>query len=125
MAIPHTHAHLGSPQAGAAHRALRAAWISVGFFVVSFVAAMVLGDWLITVQGYTSGSEVPLGVALRAGLPALLVLIAPAFPAVGFGLRAKRLGAENGQIPAIVGGALGVLAILQNLGNLVLTHWFG
>ncbi|WP_024286342.1 hypothetical protein [Cellulomonas sp. KRMCY2] len=127
MAVPHTHphAHLAAPPAGAAHRALRAAWISVGFFVVSFVAAMVLGDWLITVQGYASGSDVRVGVALRAGIPALLVLIAPAAPAVWFGLRARRLGAENGVVPALVGGVLGAVAVIQNLGSLALTHWFG
>ena len=46
MAVPqsHTHAHLAAPPAGTADRAPRAAWVSVGFFFVSFVAAMVLGD---------------------------------------------------------------------------------
>lgn len=59
-------------------RALRVAWAAVAMIPVGFVVAMVLGDWLITVQGYESGTTdvLPLSVVALAGIPALLALIA-------------------------------------------------
>ena len=55
---------------------------------LAFVGAIFLGDGLLTAQGYQSGdSDIPVGVALQAGVPAVLVLITPAVCAVVFGLR--------------------------------------
>jgi len=102
-------------------RALRAAWISVAAMPVAFVLAMVLGDSLLSLQGYDSGSEqpAPLGVILLAGLPALLVLIAPTIPAILFGFRASRLGRPNGIVPAVIGIVVAAWSLLGNLLPLV------
>lgn len=104
-------------------RALRAAWISVAAMPVAFVLAMVLGDSLLSLQGYDSGSEqpAPLGVILLAGIPALLVLIAPTIPAILFGFRASRLGRANGIVPAVIGIVVAAWCILSNLLPLVIS----
>src|SRR5512132_3580230 len=87
-----------------ARRSLRLAWISVAVLPLAFVGAMLIGDGLLTLQGYQSGdSEIPIGVVLRAGVPAVLVLIAPTIPAIWFGLRARQLGIPAGVVPALVG----------------------
>lgn len=110
-----------------ARRTLRLAWVAVAFIPVSFVAAMVLGDWLLTRQGYESGAEVapPVGVALQAGLPALAVLVVPPLLALWLGLRARRQGEPRGDVPAVVGGVVAGVAVLQNLGSLLLMQLFG
>ncbi len=104
-----------------ARRALRLAWAAVAFIPVAFVAAMVLGDWLISVQGYQSGTteSLPLKVVATAGIPALLVLIAPTLPALLFGRKAEHLGMVEGRVPAIIGGVVGVVMILLNLVSVV------
>jgi hypothetical protein len=72
-------------------------------------------------QGYESGSSepVPLGDALKAGIPALLVLIAPAISAILFGFRARRRGASNGVIPAVIGIVVGGFSVLTNTLGLI------
>jgi hypothetical protein len=72
---------------------------------VGFVVAMFIGDGLLMVQGYEPepGEFPPLGVALRAALPAGLVMIAPAVAAVVFGFRAHRHGTPAGIVPAVMG----------------------
>jgi hypothetical protein len=64
-----------------ADRDPRRAWVAVALLPVALVLAMVVGEGLISVLGYQSGSQepVPVGPALLAGVPALLILIAPAW----------------------------------------------
>jgi hypothetical protein len=94
---------------------LRIAWISVVSIPVSFVAAMLLGESLLTVQGYESSqTEIPLGAVLRASVPAVLVLIAPPVAAIWFGLRARRLGLAAGTTPALIGAVVVGATILLN-----------
>lgn len=102
-------------------RYLRLAWAAVAMIPVGFVAAMVLGDWLITVQGYESGTTevLPLSVVALAAIPALLVLVAPTIPAVLFGRRAFRLGLVEGRVPAVIGGVAGAGMVLLNLASLL------
>ena len=108
-------APVGAVNSVRARRSLRLAWISVAILPLAFVGAMILGDGLLTLQGYQSGdSEIPRGVALMAGIPAVLVLIAPTIPAIGFGLRARRLGIPAGAIPALVGLVVAAMSILLN-----------
>lgn len=106
-----------SPTVGSrqARRNLGLAWISVAILPLAFVGAMFIGDGLLTAQGYQSGdSDIPVGVALRAGVPAVLVLITPALCAVVFGLRARRLGRRAGAIPALVGLVVAAISVLFN-----------
>jgi len=88
---------------------------------VAFVAAMFIGDGLLTMQGYESGSaeSVPVGVALKAGIPATLVLIAPAVTAMLFGFRSRRRGASNGMIPAVIGIVVGGYVVLMSIPVLI------
>jgi hypothetical protein len=108
-------APVGAVSSIRARRSLRLAWISMAILPLAFVGAMILGDGLLTLQGYHSGdSEIPQRVALMAGIPAVLVLIAPTIPAIGFGLRARQLGIPAGAIPALVGLVAAAMSILLN-----------
>jgi hypothetical protein len=105
----------GAVSSRRAQRDLRLAWISLAILPLAFVGAMFLGDGLLTLQDYQSGdSDIPAQVALRAGIPAVLVLIAPTIPAIGFGLRARQLGILAGAIPALVGLVVAAMSVLLN-----------
>ena len=55
----------------------RKAWAAAAFIPVAFVVAMVLGEGLLSWQGYESGNEnIPFGVVALAGTGATLFLIA-------------------------------------------------
>ena len=83
---------------------------------VSFVGAMVLGDWLLTSQGYQSGTEdIELGAILKAGVPAMLVLVTPTLPAAWFGLKAKKLGHPDWLAPVLAAGVIAAAAVALNL----------
>lgn len=105
-------------------RSLRLAWVSVALLPLSFLGAIVLGDWLLSVQGYASGSgePLPVGVLLLAGLPAVAVMIAPTVPGMWFGFRARRLGEPKGLIPAVMAAIAAAWGILTNILPLVLTR---
>jgi hypothetical protein len=66
---------------------------------------MLIGEGLLSLQGFESGAEEfpPLGVTLRAAVPAGLVMIAPAVSAVVFGFRARKRGGGAGIAPAVIG----------------------
>ena len=104
-------------------RALIAAWISVALLPVSFVAAMILGDALLSLQGYESGGEepIPLGVVALAGIPAVLVLITPTIPAMVFGSRARHRGVPAGIWPAVIGAVALGYGLITNALPLLLT----
>jgi hypothetical protein len=97
-------------------RPLQLAWISVVLIPVAFIAAMFIGEGLLTVQGYDQepGEFPPLGAALRAALPAGLVMMAPAIAAVVFGFRAHRHGTPNGIIPAVIGIVVVAYGLVAN-----------
>lgn len=104
-----------------ARRLLRLAWVSTALIPVGFVIAMVVGEGLLSMQGYDSGAETapPLGVALLAAGPAIVILVVPAVAAIVFGLRARRRGARNGIIPAVIGIVFVAYALLSNLLGLI------
>lgn len=108
--------------ADSAARSLRVAWIGAVLVVPAIVLAVFVGDGLLTLQGYESGSEerVPLGPVLLAAIPATLIVLLPASVAVWFGLRARRGGNRRGWLPALVGGVVGIGFLTTNvLGYLV------
>jgi hypothetical protein len=100
-----------------ADRDLRRAWVAVALLPVALVLAMVVGEGLVSVLGYQSGSQepVPVGPALLAGVPALLILIAPGVAAVHYGRRADRAGRREAIVPAWIGGLTVVVTVAQNL----------
>ena len=96
---------------------LSRAWVAVALLPVAFVVAMVVGVGLITLLGYESGVEepIPVGPALLARIPALLVLIAPGIAAVFYGRCAYRAGRRDANVPAWIGGLAVVLVVALNV----------
>lgn len=110
-----------APVAG--RRSLHLAWGCVALIPVAFIAAFVLGPWLLSVQGYGSGAgrAAPIGAVLLAGIPAVLVLIAPGIAAAWLGFRARRLGVANGIVPAAIGVVAAASGLLANALPLLLS----
>ena len=106
---------------------VRWAWICTALIPVGLVAAIVVGSVIASWLGYDSGGEdlAPLGVAVAAGIPAMLVGLVPAGLAVYLGLRARRAGDERGLVPAIVAGALGCGFVAMNLLSYLVGSLFG
>ena len=97
-------------------RSLRWAWISVALIPVAFVVGMFVGEGLLAVQGFESGSAElpPVGATLLAAIPALLILIAPAVFAIVLGYRARRHGVGSGVTPAVIGIVAVAYVIIAN-----------
>lgn len=83
-------------------RELRRAWWSFVLFVPSTIAAFVVGEGLLAVLGHGSEETVPLGVALAAGLPAIVVFTLPTLSVWRFSRLATRCGHPSGRTPLIV-----------------------
>jgi hypothetical protein len=68
------------------------AWVSVVAIPLAFVAAILVGEGLLSIQGYDSGGEEspPIGATLLSAIPAIVIMIAPAISAISFGLLARR-----------------------------------
>ncbi|MGC0405707.1 hypothetical protein RKD27_008351 [Streptomyces sp. SAI-126] len=67
-----------APGSARARRDVRRAWLFLLMVLPAFVLAVLVGDGLLSLQGYDAGdSAVPLHVTLVAGGSALLVLMAP------------------------------------------------
>jgi hypothetical protein len=99
-----------------AEQDMRIAWAAVVALPLAFVLASVVGEALISLLGYDPAeTAVPVWAVLAAGVPALLILIAPGVVAVSYGLRAYRAGRRAARWPAWIGGALAVLALGVNL----------
>src|SRR5687768_12028417 len=94
-----------TPMSAVGRRDVRRAWVSLALLPAALVLAMLLGEWLLSLQGFdgVTGEGPPLAAVLRAGGPAVLVLIAPGVAAFCFGLRARRHGEPAGLTPAIIG----------------------
>ncbi|NKQ57650.1 hypothetical protein HFP15_32790 [Amycolatopsis sp. K13G38] len=104
------------PRHDAGHRDLHRAWLALLLLPVAFAAAVALGDWLVSIQGYGGAdTSIPSRVALRAAIPACLVLIAPAVVTFAFGLRARAEGVPAGGKAALVGFAAALGLVLLNL----------
>ena len=105
---------------GSARRVLRTGWVVFALLPVAFGGAALLGDWLLSGQGYSSGDEdVPTAVVLRAGLPARLVLVAPSIAGAWYGHRAERLGHPGGRALFIVGTVVAAASVFLNLVQVV------
>ncbi|MDC2954794.1 hypothetical protein [Streptomyces gilvifuscus] len=110
----------GSPKA---RRDVRRAWLWLLMLLPAMVLAVLVGDWLLRLQGHDDGYDtVPLGATLLAGGVALLVLIAPGIAALLFGLRARRHGAAAGLAPALAGGIAAVGLVVLNVVSLIVSR---
>jgi hypothetical protein len=111
-----TPTHAGIQPAKPGERDLRLAWVGVALLPVAFVLAMLTGEGLVAALGYGRGDEaVPVHVALLAGVPALLILIAPGAAAVLFGYRANRAGRAEARLPAWIGGTAAAVGLAVNM----------
>jgi len=112
---------LGNPAEG--RRALRLGWALLALLPVSFAGAMVVGDWLVTVQGYSSAeANLPPSVALRAGLPAVVVLVLPMVGAAWCGRRADRHRHPGGRALFATAAVVATASVFLNLVQ-VLAAW--
>lgn len=100
---------------------IRRAWWFLAALPVSFVVAVLLGGWLISVQGYDpdTGGSLPLRVVLVAGVPATLVQIAPLVAAMLLGRAAARQGDDSGRYPMVVGAVLAGVMLVQGTVGIV------
>ena len=95
-------------------RLLRWAWIAVAAIPAAFVAGMIIGEGLLTLQGYDGGDSLPPGVIVSAAGPALLLILAPELAAAVLGFRARGRGEASGIIPAVIGIAAAAFTIITN-----------
>jgi hypothetical protein len=99
--------------------ALRRAWWSLVLYPLSFVAAFVIGEGLISVIADDVDDPAPWEILLAA-TPALVVFVLPGLLALWFGLRAVRLGRNDGKAPAALGVVVGLGFVGLNLASYVL-----
>lgn len=95
-------------------------WLSLAFYPLSFVAAFVVGEGLLSWYGY-SDQGAPVWAAVAAAGPALLVFSVPGILAVVHGRRAIRQGNRQGEVPAWIGAAVAVGVIMLNVANGIIT----
>jgi hypothetical protein len=100
----------------AATRAYRGAWWCLALYPVSFVAAFVLGEGLLSAVADDT-DEAAFWQLLLAGTPALVVFVLPGLLSVGLGRRAMRLGRGDGRVPAIVGATIGLAFVGLNVAS--------
>lgn len=99
-----------------ARRLTRTGWVLFALLPLTIVGAMVLGEWLLGVQGHSGGDiDIPAAVALRAGLPSVLLLVSPLLAAAWCGRAAARAGDPRGRSLFLVGGVLALAMVALNL----------
>lgn len=99
-----------------ARRLRRTGWVLLAFLPVTLVGAMVLGEWLLGVQGHSGAeADLPAAVALRAGLPAVVLLVSPLLAAAWCGRAAARAGDPRGRSLFLVAGILALAMVALNL----------
>ena len=101
-----------------ADRAYRRAWWSLALYPVSFVAAFVIGEGIVSMLTDDRG-EPAFWQVLLAGTPALLVFVIPGILAVTQGYRARNLGRDDGLVPAIVGAVVGAGFVALNVASYI------
>lgn len=101
----------------AARRPLRLAWVSVALVPLGLVAAMLVGEGLLSTLGFESGVEQapPFPAVLIAGVPAMVILVLPAVGAIVFGFVARSRGAVKGVVPAVIGIVVAAYFVIANL----------
>lgn len=100
-------------------RDVRRAWWSFAWFVPSLVAAFITGEGLLAAMGHSDDPSPPAGIALMAGLPAVLVFALPTLLVWYFGHRAQRHGHPEGRTPVMVAVVIAGGFLAMNLFQLV------
>lgn len=102
-----------------ADRAYRRAWWSLALYPVSFVAAFVVGEGLLSLLT-VDPDDAASWELLVASTPALVVFVIPGALAVVQGRTAMRLGRSEGRVPALVGAVIAILFVGANLAQYLL-----
>ena len=105
-------------------RAYRRAWWSLALYPVSFVAAFVTGEGLLSMLTGDSGEPASWQV-LVAATPAVIVFVMPGVLAVTQGYKAVRLGRPDGRVPGLIGAVIGLGFVAINIASYVLGLVFG
>lgn len=100
-------------------RDVRRAWWSFALFVPSLVAAFITGEGLLVAMGHSDDQSPPVGIALMAGLPAILVFALPTLLVWHFGRQAARRGHPEGRTAVIVAVVIAGGFLAMNLFQLV------
>ena len=100
-------------------RDVRRAWWSFALFAPSLVAAFLLGEGLLAALGHGNDPSPPAGIALMAGLPAVVVFCLPTLWVWHYGRRAERNGNPDGRAPVVVAVGVAVWFLGMNLLQLV------
>lgn len=110
----------------AARRYLRAGWLFLALLPVALTAGMFLWSGSLAEQGWylRADLDMPLAVALRAGLPVLAVLVIPPAAAAWCGRRAERLGHPGGRGLRIIAIVVTAVSIALNLAPILIV-WGG
>lgn len=109
---------------GPADVAYRRAWWCLALYPVTFVAAFVIGEGLISLL--TDDVQQPaFWEVLVSATPALLVFVTPGALAVMQGRKAMRLGRRDGMAPAVVGAAIGFGFVGLNILSYLVGLMFG
>lgn len=100
---------------------LRAGWLSLALLPVALTAAMFLWSGSLAEQGWylRADLDMPFGVALRAGVPALGVLVVPPAVAAWCGWRAEQLGHPAGRDLRVIAIVVTAVSIVLNLAPLL------
>ena len=102
---------------------LRTSWVAVALIPVAFILAMLVGEGLLSLQGYDAAAlAIPVGVVLAAAVPALLILVAPGLAALIYGRRAYRAGRPGGAVSASIGGVAAAVALMLNVLPLIINR---
>lgn len=108
------------PAEAPARRTVRLGWLAFATTPVMFALGSLLGEWLLSRQGHDSSDpDLPVGVALAAGLPALVLLVAPALVGAWCGRRASGQGNPGGRTLLLTSGIVGVVLVALNLVQVV------
>ena len=102
----------------------RWAWLSLLLYPLTFVAAFVVGEGLLTMVAEDETNPA-LWEVLVSATPALMVFVIPGVLSVVLGRRAIRLGEPQGKVPAVVGAAIAVAFVGLNLFSGLLMIVFG
>lgn len=100
-------------------RDVRRAWWSLALFVPSLVAAFLTGEGLVAALGHSGDQTVPAGIALAAGLPALLVFALPTLLVWYLERQAVRHGHPEGRTPLLVACVISGAFVALNLFQLI------
>lgn len=110
--------HTTQPLAPRDGRSVTRAWVSLAVVPLFFILAMAVGYGIYALLGYQpENADAPFWANVAAGVPALLLLVAPCATAVFYGWRANRVGDRRALVPLVIAGLIAVwFTVLTVLG---------